>query len=80
VAQQVRAFPHDRPKSVLIGQHALAFRCSPPATGSGEGSGTATLTITFTNFGAPVRLSPPPSGQTANIMKQALQRVKAGSS
>ncbi len=72
------------PVDVWVDAHHLVrqirYHVPLPATGTGGGSGTATLTITFTNFGAPVRLSPPPSSQTANITKQALQRAKAGSS
>jgi hypothetical protein len=72
------------PVDVWVDAHHLVrqirYHVPLPATGIGGGSGTATLTITFTNFGAPVRLSPPPSSQTANITKQALQRAKAGGS
>jgi hypothetical protein len=72
------------PVDVWVDAHHLVrqirYHVPLPATGTPGGSGTATLTITFTNFGAPVRLSPPPSSQTANITKQALQRAKAGGS
>ena len=71
------------PVDVWVNAHHLVrqirYRVPLPATGTGGGSGTATLTITYTNFGAPVRLSPPPSSQTANITKQALRRAQAGS-
>lgn len=72
------------PVDVWVDAHHLVrqirYHVPLPATGTGGGSGTATVTITYTNFGGPVQLSPPPSGQTANITKQALQRAKAGSS
>jgi hypothetical protein len=53
----------------------------PPAStgGSASGHGTAESTITFTGFGAPVHLSPPPAGQTADITSRVLQQASANS-
>ena len=81
--QEIRALGTARlPVDVWVDAHHLVrqIRYHVPLPTTGGGNGTATLTITFINFGAPVRLSPPPSGQTADITKQALQRAKAGSS
>lgn len=74
------------PVDVWIGAHHLVrqirYQVPIPAasTGGAGGSGTAVLTMTFTNFGAPVRLSPPPSSQTSDITNEALQQAKTGSS
>lgn len=42
-----------------------------------NGSGSATITMTFSDFGAPIVLTPPPASQVANITAQAIQQAKA---
>ena len=85
VRQEIKALgTATLPVDVWVDAHHLVrqirYHVPIPATGTSSGSGTATLTISFTKFGAPVRLTPPPSSQTADITKQAIQRAKAGSS
>jgi len=47
------------------------------STGATNGSGSATITMTFSDFGAPIVLTPPPASQVANITAQAIQQAKA---
>jgi hypothetical protein len=47
------------------------------SAGATNGSGTATITMTFSDFGAPIVLTPPPASQVANITTQAIQQAKA---
>ena len=47
------------------------------SAGATNGSGSATITMTFSDFGAPVALTPPPASQVANITTQAIQEAKA---
>jgi hypothetical protein len=47
------------------------------STGATNGSGSATITMTFSDFGAPIALTPPPASQVANITAQAIQQAKA---
>jgi hypothetical protein len=47
------------------------------SAGAGNGGGTATVTMTFSNYGAPVQLTPPDSSQVADVTAQAEQQAKA---
>jgi hypothetical protein len=73
------------PVQVWIDAHHLVrqirYQVPIPAAGTGgtAGRGTAESTVTFTGFGAPVHLSPPPAGETADITSQVLQQASAGS-
>jgi hypothetical protein len=52
----------------------------PAAATGGRSSGKAAATIIFTGFGAPVRFTPPPASQTADITNElSRQRAQASS-
>jgi hypothetical protein len=59
----------------------IRYQTPIPAAGTGgpTGSGKAVLTMTFTSFSAPLRLTPPPASQTADITNELLQQAKASS-
>lgn len=61
-------------------QHRVRqVRSQVPIPAASAGGGTAVLTMTFTSFGAPVHLSPPPAGQTADITSEVAQHATASS-
>ena len=70
---------HTLPVDVWVGTDLLVrqfrTRAPIPASSSGgpAGSGTATLTMSFSNFGAPVPVTPPPSSQVADVTEQVIQ-------
>jgi hypothetical protein len=73
------------PVQVWIGPHNLVRQIKqripiPAASGASHGQGTAILTMDFFAYGAPVRITPPPSGQVANVTSQAVQQARAASS
>lgn len=63
----------------LVRQIRYQVPIPPASAGGASGRGTAESTVTFTGFGAPVHLSPPPAGQTADITSQVLRQASAGS-
>src|ERR1039458_5689735 len=73
------------PVQIWVDAHHLVrqirYQVPIPAasTGSATGTGTATATITFSNYGVPVRLTPPPGSQTADITSQVIQQAKNSS-
>lgn len=84
IRQQIKALGTATvPVQVWVDAHHLVrqirFQAPIPAAGTGgpTGSGVAVLTMTFTSFGAPVHLTPPPAGQTADITNMVLQHAMA---
>jgi hypothetical protein len=59
----------------------IRYQVPIPATSAGAagGTGAATATITFSGYGAPVSITPPPAGQTADITSQVLQQGRTAS-
>lgn len=70
------------PVTVWVDSNGLVRQISEqtpvPAASAGAGnrSGKATVTMTFSNYGAPVQLTPPASSQVADVTPQALQQAK----
>jgi hypothetical protein len=86
VRQEIRALGTATvPVEVWVDAHHLVrqirYQTAIPAAGTGgpSGSGKAVLTMTFTSFRAPVRLTPPPASQTADITNELLQQAEASS-
>lgn len=63
----------------LVRQISEQIPIPAASAGAGNGSGKATVTMTFSNYGAPVQLTPPASSEVADMTAQALQQAKAGS-
>jgi hypothetical protein len=70
------------PVTVWVDSNGLVRQISeqtpiPAASaGAADGGGKATVTMTFSNYGAPVQLTPPASSQVADVTAQALQQAK----
>jgi len=82
IRQEIKALGATLPVDVWIGSHHLVRQISfqapiPAANASGASGGKVTATMTFTNFGAPVQVSPPPASQTADITSDLLQSTRA---
>jgi hypothetical protein len=80
VRQEIKALgAATLPVDVWIGPghlvRQISFQAPIPAGGTSgaSGGGMVTSTMTFTNFGAPVHVSPPPASQTVDITNELLQ-------
>ena len=57
----------------LVRQYRTQVPIPPSSSGGPAGSGTVALTMAFSDFGAPVTVTPPPSSEVADVTNQVLQ-------
>ena len=54
----------------LVRQYRTQVPIPPSSSGGPAGSGTVALTMAFSDFGAPVTVTPPPSSEVADVTNQ----------